>query len=182
MRVITATHQNLEHALTDGHFRQDLYYRIKGVELHVPPLRSRHEDIILLANYFLNRLAGRLPTVPPLATEAVDCLLTYGWPGNVRELEHVLTAAATLATGTEIRRADLRLPNSATVAETPDFSTLMHLPLTEAKERLVEIFERSRILTALENNQGNISAAGRELGIHRQSLQQKMTQFGIKRA
>jgi transcriptional regulator with GAF, ATPase, and Fis domain len=181
VRVITATHQDLEHAISAGHFRQDLYYRIKGVELRVPPLRARHEDIILLANYFLDRLGGRMPMVPPLSTAAVDRLLTYPWPGNVRELEHILNAAAMLAAGKEISPDDLHLLVPAAAHGGPNFSEYMHLPLTEAKEKLVESFERQRIVAALDNNQGNVSAAARELGIHRQSLQQKMVQLGIKR-
>jgi DNA-binding NtrC family response regulator len=182
VRIIAATHQDLEVAIADGHFRQDLYYRIKGVELHVPPLRTRHEDIILLAQFFLNSLIGKLPRLPSLATDAVDRLLTYSWPGNVRELNHVVTAAATLAGGTELHAADLRLPASTPLAEISDFSSWMDLPLTEAKEKLVFSFERARIVAALDKNQGNISAAARDLGIHRQSLQQKMAQHGIKRA
>jgi len=181
VRIIAATHQDLEAAIADGHFREDLYYRIKGVELHVPPLRTRHEDIILLAQFFLNRLTGKLPQVPALATDGVDRLLTYAWPGNVRELDHVVTAAATLAGGTELHAADLRLPASTPSSESSDFSTWMDLPLTEAKEKLVACFERARIMTALEKHQGNVSAAARDLGIHRQSLQQKMAQLGIKR-
>jgi DNA-binding NtrC family response regulator len=182
VRVITATHQDLEQAIAGGHFRQDLYYRIKGVELHVPPLRSRPEDIVLLANYFLSRLTERMPAVPHLTGGAVDRLLTYSWPGNVRELEHVITAAATLASGKEISAADLRLGSAPAVAEEPGLTGLMDLPLTEAKDRLVESFERSRITAALDKHQNNISAAARELGIHRQSLQQKMTQLGITRS
>lgn len=179
VRVVTATHQDLDKAIAEGHFRQDLYYRIKGVELNVPPLRCRHEDIVLLANYFLERLHGRLPTVPRMAADAVDRLLTYAWPGNVRELEHALTAAATLCAEDEIHAADLRLASARPSLSAPD---LMDLPLTEAKDRLVETFERARIIAALDRHQGNVSAAARELGIHRQSLQQKMTQLGIKRA
>lgn len=182
VRIIAATHQDLEGAIADGHFRQDLYYRIKGVELLVPPLRSRHEDIILLAHFFLDRLTGKLPQVPALTADAVDRLLTYAWPGNVRELDHVVRAAAILATNEEIRAADLRLPGLAAVSEMSDFSQWMDLPLTDAKDKLVASFERARIVAALEKHQGNISAAARELAIHRQSLQQKMTQFGIKRS
>jgi DNA-binding NtrC family response regulator len=186
VRIITATHQDLEEAIAAGRFRQDLYYRIKGVEIRVPPLRSRHEDIVLLANYFLTRLPGSgpgpVPTVPRLAADAVDRLLTYTWPGNVRELQHIITAAATLVCGDEIGAMDLRLPGAAPDAgERPDFAGLMDLPLTEAKDRLVESFERSRIVAALEKHQNNVSAAARELGIHRQSLQQKMAQLGIAR-
>jgi DNA-binding NtrC family response regulator len=183
VRIITATHQDLEQAIAGGHFRQDLFYRIKGVELCVPPLRARHEDIVLLANYFLNRLADRLPEVPQLSAEAVGRLLTYAWPGNVRELEHTITSAATLAAGKEIHAADLRLPGTvAAAADHIAVAELMTLPLTEAKDRLVESFERNRIAAALEKHQGNISAAARALGIHRQSLQQKMSQFGIGRS
>jgi DNA-binding NtrC family response regulator len=181
VRVISATHQDLERAIAEGHFRSDLYYRIKGIELHVPPLRTRHEDIVLLANHFLNRFAGRLPTVSRLSTASVDRLLKYAWPGNVRELEHMITAAATMAEGPEIRPSDLRLPGTETASDATPFADMLNMPLTEAKEKLVESFERTRIAAALERNQGNVTAAARELGIHRQSLQQKMTQLGMRR-
>ena len=181
VRIIAATHQDLEAAIADGHFRQDLYYRIKGVELTVPPLRSRHEDIVLLAHFFLNQLMGKLPRVPSLAADAVDRLLTYSWPGNVRELDHVVTAAAALMNTAELHAADLRLPAPGPASPSGDFSCWMNLPLTEGKEKLVIAFERARIESALEKNHGNISAAARELGIHRQSLQQKMAQHGITR-
>ena len=180
VRIITATHQDLERAMAEGLFRPDLFFRIKGVDLHVPPLRSRHEDIILLANYFLQRLASKNPPTKRLAPDAVDRLLTYAWPGNVRELEHVVTAAASLAPAEELSARDLRLPGPV-AASGVDFSHLMDLPLTEAKEKLLDSFERQRIESALEKNKGNVSAAARDLGIHRQSLQQKMTQFGIQR-
>jgi len=181
VRVITATHQDLSHAIAEGHFRQDLYYRIKGLELHVPPLRVRQEDIILLANYFLDRLSGKLPELPRLAADAINVLLTHAWPGNVRELEHTLTAAATLAVGPEIHAADLRLPGQVRGVPEPSFTALMELPLTEAKERLLAEFERTAITAALEKHAGNVSAAARQLGIHRQNLQQKMTQLEIRR-
>ena len=178
VRVISATHQVLESSIADGHFRQDLYYRIKGVELLVPPLRTRQEDMILLAHHFLQRLEGRIPQVPTLAGDAVSSLLSYAWPGNVRELEHVLTAAATLCTGSAIRAADLRLPIHKHNNLEADY---MDLPLSEAKQKLIESFEHKRITVALEKHSGNVSAAARELGIHRQNLQQKMAELGIHR-
>lgn len=178
VRIVTATHQDLEKAISAGQFRQDLYYRIRGVELQVPPLRARHEDIILLANYFLDRLQAQMPQVPRLGPDAVTRLLTHSWPGNVRELEQALTSAATLCSTEKLSAADLRLPN---LAPAPVEADLMSLPLTEAKDRLVESFERSRIHAALDRHQGNVSAAARELGIHRQNLQQKILQLGINR-
>jgi DNA-binding NtrC family response regulator len=181
VRIITATHQDLGQAMAEGLFRQDLYYRIKGVELLVPPLRARHEDIMLLANYFLDRLRRQVTEVPTLATDAIDRLLTYPWPGNVRELQHVLTAAATLSSGSEIHAADLRLSASRPPAEAFDFLPWMNLPLTEAKEKLLEALERAMIQAALDRHAGNVSAAARQLGIHRQSLQQKMSQLEIRR-
>lgn len=180
VRVITATHQNLEEAIVEKRFRQDLFYRIKGVELHVPSLRSRREDILVLANYFLERVAGSQQIAAELDNAAIDRLLDYSWPGNVRELEHAVTAAAAMASDGFIRRADLPLGPTAATAEELDLAELFELPLTEAKARLVESFERQAVQRSLESNDGNVSAAARQLGIHRQSLQQKMSQLGIR--
>ncbi len=182
VRVITATHQDLAAAIEQGTFRQDLYYRIRGVELHVPPLRKRREDIILLANYFLERMVDDQGPSPQLDSHAVDRLLAHNWPGNVRELEQTITSAAVMAEEGRIRAADL--PSAAgrgdADAEPWDDSRLLELPLTEAKAQLVESFERRAIVGALRNHAGNVSAAARQLGIHRQSLQQKMSQLGIR--
>jgi DNA-binding NtrC family response regulator len=180
VRVITATHQDLEQAIADHGFRQDLYYRIKGVELHVPPLRKRREDIILLANFFLDRIADKLKTTPRFDTRAVDQLLAYAWPGNVRELEHAISAAAAMATDGLIRTGDLPMSQSREEITHDTFADLLNLPLTEAKTQLVESFEHRAITHALQNHGGNVSAAARQLGIHRQSLQQKISQLGIR--
>ena len=147
----------------------------------MPPLRARHEDIIVLADYFLARMSHTFPGSLRLAPDAVGRMLTYSWPGNVRELEHVLSAAAALAAGVELHAADLRLPAPVTDARLPSFAGLLDLPLMEAKEKLLESFERTAIQTALDRHDGNVSAAARRLGIHRQSLQQKMTQLGLRR-
>ncbi len=182
LRVISATHQNLEDAIATGEFRQDLFYRIRGVQLQVPPLRSRREDIVLLANYFLERWGTRTGKPPnQLAPDAADRLVAYHWPGNVRELEQAISAAAAMAAGDLIGAGDLGLaaflpPPAAAIP-----SELAGLPLNEAKARLVETFERAAIASALEQHHGNVSAAARQLGMHRQSLQQKMTQLGIGR-
>jgi DNA-binding NtrC family response regulator len=182
VRVISATHQDLEEAIAGGLFRQDLFYRIRGIQIVVPPLRARHEDILLLAAHFLERAAtrpdGQLLTFSP---RAIDALLSHAWPGNVRELEQVVTAAAVMAAGDRIEAADLKLAGAPQAAWGLELEDLDGLPLTEAKARLVERFERHAIHRALETSGGNISAAARQLGIHRQSLQQKMEKLGIAR-
>lgn len=183
VRVISATHQNLEDSIAAGEFRQDLYYRIRGIELRVPPLRSRREDILLLSNYFLEQFAhpsGR--TELDFSPGAVDMLLAQMWPGNVRELQHVILNAVTMAEGTQILPADLGLAPMAPASDQPAFAKYAGLPLSEAKAQLVEDFERQSIEMALEQHGGNVSAAARQLGIHRQSLQQKISQLGIGRA
>lgn len=184
VRVLTATHQDLPQAIQAGHFREDLYYRIRGVELRVPALRYRREDIILLAEYFLQRLPDLHDGAKPrLSTAAIDRLLVHPWPGNVRELGQMITAAAAMAAGDEIQPADLNLPapDRSAAVWSDQMSELEDLPLTDAKNRLVESFERRAIRSALDRHDGNISAAARQLGIHRQSLQQKMAQWDIRR-
>ncbi len=181
VRIVSATLQNLEEAMAAGQFRQDLYYRIHGVELLVPPLRHRPEDVILLANYFLDRLAQRHAHAPGLSPGAVERLLGYAWPGNVRQLENVIEAAAVMATTAQLQAGDFPFSDSARAVDPHDFAGLMDLPLQEAKVKLMEAFERRMITDALDRHAGNVSAAARQLGIHRQSLQQKMTLLGIRR-
>lgn len=184
VRIVTATHQDLEQAVAAGRFRQDLYFRIRGIELRVPPLRTRQEDVLLLARHFLERYAPAGAAPPQLTASAVRRLLAHGWPGNVRELEQAMRAAAAMADGAEIAAQDLGLPFDDSAERSFDGGKnfapeLFELPLTEAKDRLVESFERTAVERALSRNAGNISAAARDLGIHRQSLQQKMTALGI---
>lgn len=182
VRVISATHQDLEQAIALGRFRRDLYYRIRGIELRAPPLRERREDILFLASYFLERVASRSSgSVRQLGPDAMDSMLAYAWPGNVRELEQAVCAAAAMSDGAAVSAADLNLPSSRRKQQDLQFGELIDLPLTEAKERLIEAFERAAIAMALEKHGGNVSAAARHLGIHRQNLQQKMAQWEIGR-
>ncbi len=187
VRVISATHQDLRQAMDEGWFREDLYFRIRGVELRVPPLRERKGDVLLLAEYFLEKFAERMGCEPPrLAVDAADRLLAHGWSGNVRELEHVVAAAAAMRTGELIHDRDLEIEAARSgrekAAASSDAQTLeryLELPLTAGKQQLVEDYERLAITRALETNDGNVSAAARQLGVHRQSLQKKMGQLGV---
>jgi DNA-binding NtrC family response regulator len=180
VRIITATHQDLESAIDAGRFRRDLYFRIRGIELHAPPLRCRREDVLLLAKHFLDLHAPSTGRVLRLSTAAIERLWASDWPGNVRELEQVIRAAAAMAAGDEIQAAELGLRNKSSAGGAMvGWDALLDLPLTEAKAELVDQFERYAISRALRRNAGNVSGAARELGVHRQSLQQKMTSLGI---
>lgn len=173
VQVISATHQDLDQSIQDKVFRQDLYFRLKGIELFIPPLRTRHEDILLLANAFLRDDVT-------LATDAVAALLQHTWPGNVRELKQMVNAASALCESETIRPADLGLVSERQISEPAGFNRYFDLPLTEARQMLVEEFERAAIERALDTEGQNVSAAARRLGIHRQSLQQKMKGLGIR--
>ena len=172
VRIISATHQDLEQAITDKAFRHDLYFRLKGIELTVPPLRERQEDILLLANSFL-------PSDRAFSQCAVAALMAHRWPGNVRELQQMIASAAALAEDERIAARDLGLVGALPSSPTSSWEPYLDLPLSEARDRVTEAFERFAIGHALEQESGNISAAARRLGIHRQSLQQKLRQLGI---
>ncbi|MEQ9411682.1 MAG: sigma-54 dependent transcriptional regulator [Fuerstiella sp.] len=173
VRIISATHQDLEQSIQDKVFRQDLYFRLKGIELFIAPLRSRHEDILLLANAFLADSAS-------FSSDAISAMLQHNWPGNVRELQQLINAAGALCEAGVITAMDLGLVPERAPAEANAFEKYLDLPLTQARNQLVEDFERLMVRRALEAESDNVSAAARRLGIHRQSLQQKMKQLGIR--
>lgn len=167
VRIISATHQNLEQAIEQKLFRQDLYFRLRGIELCIPPLRQRHEDLVLLASHFL-------ATERHFTADAMTALLQHAWPGNVRELKQRIESANAMADGARITRSDLGLQSIEAEDMQSHFDKYLDLPLTEAKCQLLEEFERLAIERALKLESGNITAAARRLGIHRQSLQQKL--------
>ncbi len=167
VRIISATHQDLENAIQEKLFREDLYYRLRGIELSVPALRARQEDILFLAKRFLG-------SKKHLSNEAVRSLLEYTWPGNVRELKQRIESALAMSSSDVLSPSDVGLSKSGRTTERGRFDEYFDMPLTEAKARLSEEFERQAIQRAIELESGNISAAARRLGIHRQSLQQKI--------
>ncbi len=159
-----------------GTFREDLFYRLNTISLPVPPLRDRPEDIPLLAAHFLEQAAERYGREPKsLSAEAYHCVLNHLWPGNVRELNNVLEAALVLSAGDEIQADDLRLgrpPSSSNGVTSRTFK--------EAKQQMVETFERGFIIRALRQHKGNITHAATEIGLRRQQLQQKIRELGLK--
>ncbi len=177
VRVLAATHRNLEEEVARGRFREDLYYRLKVVEIELPPLRQRSQDLPALARRFLEEVTERLGLEKrQLSEAALAQLVQHPWPGNVRELRNAIEQASVLASGALIEAADLRLGgNSGPVYADPD-----GLPFSDAKKRAVERFEREFLLRALRSTGGNISRAAESVGMVRQSLQQKIRELGLR--
>jgi DNA-binding NtrC family response regulator len=179
VRVLSATHRDLEAEVRSGQFREDLYYRLKVVSIELPALRERTEDIPSLADQFLGQLATRLGRErKQLSSAALAALAGYGWPGNVRELRNVIEQAAVMAAGEQIEAEDLNLGRSDVQPSVPGVD--LDLPFSDAKKRTVEDFERSYLLRALRENDGNVSRTANAIGMVRQSLQQKIRELDLR--
>jgi DNA-binding NtrC family response regulator len=165
-RVLSATNADLRAEVTAGRFREDLLFRLNTIEIHLPPLRERREDIAALAQHFLSRHSSRYrkPLVG-FEADALVALQAHPWPGNVRELDHAIERAALLATGTQVRAADLGLQPAGPA------TTLEDMPLDEV--------ERVLIRKALERHDGNVSQAANALGLSRSALYRRLQQYGL---
>ncbi|NUS60965.1 MAG: sigma-54-dependent Fis family transcriptional regulator [Lysobacter sp.] len=196
VRILSATHKDLAALIADGRFRHDLYYRINVIELRVPPLRERLDDLPGLSSAILHRLAGQQGrSEPTLAPDAVDALRGYPFPGNVRELENILERALALAEDDRIEAADLRLPTYGPPLTAP-MSAPASVPLrepmirdprqadprdsmTSALPSYIEEIERNAIQQALEDNRYNKTKAAAQLGITFRALRYKLKKLGI---
>jgi DNA-binding NtrC family response regulator len=167
VRVVSATNADLRSACASGQFREDLLFRLNTVEIHVPALRERREDIPALAIHFLMRYASRYRrAIQGFESAALQLLMQYAWPGNVRELEHTLERAVLMCRGNEIQRADLGLD--------------MLRPQSQNLEELsLESVEAILIRKALQRSQGNVSQAAETLGLSRGALYRRMEKYGL---
>ncbi len=180
VRILCATHKNLSKLVENDCFRQDLFYRINVIELHVPSLRERPEDIPLLVDYFLARLAEAVNDVPPVLSEkALLALKRYPFPGNVRELENILERAMTLSEGDKIELEDLKLPVSEVVAVDYDSNTAEQESVTSNLDLMVDSVEKETIIKALEQARYNKTAAARLLGISFGALRYRLKKLGL---
>ncbi len=173
VRVVAATHRDLQQAVRDGRFREDLYYRLGVVPVAIPPLRERLADIIPLAEHYL---ALATPGVPPkrLAADAAARLLSHPWPGNVRELVNAITRAATLVRRLVVTAADLAFLDAG-----PDGTEAQADWLAGTLPDAVARLELEMIRRALAGTGGNRAAAAERLGIRRQLLYQKLARYGL---
>jgi len=179
VRIVAATHQNLEKMVADGRFRQDLFYRLQGVTLRLPPLRERVDDLPTLVGYLLERAAQRLwRTAATVTPEAMRCLWTYQWPGNVRELQHTLEAAMVLSDGVIMPE---HLPVAVQSSGAP--SPLAVDPIMKlaggSLDDMLEESERRMILDALGKAGGVQARAAKILGISERSLWYRVKKLKI---
>jgi DNA-binding NtrC family response regulator len=191
LRVIAATHRDLRAEAAAGRFREDLYFRLNVVQIDLPPLRERREDIGLLASYFLERIGARQgKSRLEFSPRAMTALESYDWPGNVRELENAVAHAVTLAEGRSIQPSDLpvavvapRLLPTHDGAAPSQASGISASGLSTSRDAwsLAEV-ERQHIQRVLELHHGNATSAARQLGISRTTLWRKLRQYGLRRA
>jgi len=181
VRVLSATHKDLARLVESGDFRQDLYYRINVIELKVPSLRQRREDIPQLAQHVLEKLAREQNIATPrLGFVAIETLQRYSFPGNVRELENILERALTLSDGQEIQPDDLALPETETPPAEGGTALLPEPPEGVQLEDYLENIERAAILKALEQTDNNKTAAAKVLGITFRAMRYRLKKLGLE--
>ena len=180
VRILSATHKDLIREVQNNRFRQDLYYRINVIELQVPPLRDRPEDIPQLSEHFLHCFSRETGTKPPnLSDDAMAAIRQYGFPGNVRELENILERAFTLCNGSAITAGDLQLPSHSAIAFVPGGGTESEVSHFDSIDDYLGSIEKELLLKALEKNRWNKTATARELGISFRQMRYKLQKFGL---
>ncbi|MGC8644069.1 MAG: sigma-54 interaction domain-containing protein, partial [Isosphaeraceae bacterium] len=184
VRIVSATHKNLEEEVLRGRFRKDLFYRVSVVRIELPPLRERREDIPLLAMHFLERYRSlRTRPAEGIDSDAMHALLQHDWPGNVRELENAIKSAMVLADGGKIRLANLPESLTPSLARKNQGSSLIDIErrLPELTEDLVGQVEREYFQRLLTEYHGNVARCARHSGLSRRSVAQKLQKYGLDR-
>jgi two-component system response regulator HydG len=174
IRLIAATNKALEEEVKEGRFREDLFYRLNVVPIHLPPLRDRKEDIPLLADHFFKLFQEKnKKSIKGFLPKTIDMLMRYDWPGNIRELENVMERAVLLCRGEYLSPQDLPPPfQGGQIGEQPVISIPPGMTLEE--------LEREAIIQTLEENGGNRTQAAQILGISRKTLQNKLKEYGLE--
>lgn len=167
VRMIFATNKNLEQMVKENTFREDLYFRINTIQIEIPPLRQRGEDVVLLANFFIDKYSKKYnKNIQQVNSKVKEKLMKYTWPGNVRELQHTIEKAVILCNDSELKVENLFLKSTSTQ------SFNMHdVTLDEMEKQFIE--------TTLKNNNFNMSAVAEKLGISRQTLYNKMKKYNL---
>lgn len=168
IRLITATNKDLNAMITDGLFREDLLYRINTITIEIPPLRDRGNDILLIAEFYLNKYTNKYDKQGlKINQKGGRKLLKYKWPGNVRELQHTIEKAVILAEDKVLNEDSFTLNNKTTNLQ------------RGLQNKTIEEMEREMILASIHKEKGNMSAVAKNLGITRQTLYNKLKRYGI---
>ena len=174
-RILASTNRKPETAIKDGKLREDLFYRISAISVHLPPLRERHDDILPLAGAFLKRFAAQASRdIRGFSADAIERLTAFDWPGNVRQLQNEIQRAVLLCEGGEISAADLSITNAQSSIVVPVGEEL------DTNFTLLEGVERNVIVQTLKAVEGNKLEAAKRLGIGRQTLYNKIKAYGIE--
>jgi len=177
-RIVAATNKDIQDLLNTGKFREDLYFRLAVIPIHVPTLKERREDIRLLTEHFVSFFSdGKLPAIR-FGKEAMEILVRYGWPGNVRELKNLVERLSILMAGKTIAPEDL--PREMVGEEHLSTRIEKGTSYQEAKIRVLDEFNRRIITAALKENDGNVSRASESLGVDRGNFQRLMRRYGIE--
>jgi DNA-binding NtrC family response regulator len=174
VRVVAATNKNLTEEVREGRFRDDLYYRLNVIEINIPPLRSRREDIPLLADHLIERISHEVgKNINDISEGALRVLLDYDWPGNVRELENALERAIVTCRNPVLSEDDFTFLSAAIHP---------HKSWTIPPGMTLQQLEKQAIITTLDRTQGNVKEAAGLLGIDRSTLYEKLKRYEIERA
>ena len=183
VRILSATHKDLAQLVELGQFRQDLYYRLNVIQLQVPPLRERREDIPQLTTHYLKKLAGE-NTLPDLNIDdtALQDLYAYAFPGNVRELENILERATTLCDNSTITKEDLQLPAGVVVSQETPTAAPAQKPGTNTVplDTYMDTIEKDALIKALEQTRYNKTAAAKLLGITFRALRYRLKKLDLE--
>lgn len=204
-RIIAATNRDLRLMVNEGTFREDLYFRLSVIQVHLPALRERREDIPLLVEHFLDEMVDRRPDRQRvrLTADAMELLMAHGWPGNVRELRNVIDRAASLCSGDVIERSDLHLfgytvgssagsnpagptlgnegVSSSTVDDTGRIQVDLTLQFKDAKQKVIDQFEYEYLDRLIDEHEGNISRAAKEAGLTRYHMRELLKKHDLRK-
>ncbi|HEY3788962.1 MAG TPA: sigma 54-interacting transcriptional regulator, partial [Urbifossiella sp.] len=183
VRIIAATHQDMEKLVKEGKFREDLYYRLNVVRIDLPPLRDRPEDVAVLAGHFVQKYARPNQKPPSISPEALELMTKSPWPGNVRQLENAIERACITARDGVIRAKDLP-PDIGGGSRTANgqkhpFQVDLARPLPEQVAELIAAFEKRYLLRALRKTHGHVGKCAKITGLSRRSITDKISQYAI---
>jgi len=182
VRIIAATHKDLEDEVENGRFREDLYYRLNVVPIRLPPLRERKEDMLLLTKHFLSKCSQLLKKdITIISQEVINEMMSYDWPGNVRQLENLIERAIIMAKGNAITHIDFSDNKKIKKADSSYAALAEFHPFKKSKERLIKDYEREYFVNLLRKYRGNITQTSRVSQVDIKTIRRKMEEYGLRK-